>query len=254
MSKQLQVDLEKGTVRDQEKGITYSLGSQEAFSLLSKAWIRSGWDNKYVYGFSWLGRPIIQLPEDIIRIQELLFRVQPTLVIETGVAHGGSLTLYASICKALGKGRVVGVDVDIRHHNRKAIEGHLLSPFITLIEGSSTDQEVVEKVKNEVGPSDTVLVCLDSCHTYAHVRAELEAYAPLVTSGSYLVVMDGIMESLVGAPRSQKDWEWNNPKRAAEAFLEDHPEFVMEEPQFPFNEGNVQDRITYWPAGFLKRY
>ena len=156
-------------------------GTAEAFSVISKAWLRSGWDNKYVYSFAWMGRPVIQLPEDMLRIQEVIYQVKPDVLIETGIAHGGSLIFYASLFKAMGKGRVVGVDIEIRPHNRAAIEAHELSSYLTLIEGSSTAPDIVEQVKAQIKPGDTVMVVLDSCHSKEHVLGELEAYAPLVT-------------------------------------------------------------------------
>jgi cephalosporin hydroxylase len=232
---------------------TYPLQSREAFRHISKAWIRCGWDTKYVYSFSWMGRPIIQLPEDMIRIQEVIYRVRPDVVIETGIAHGGSLIFYASLFKAMGKGRVVGIDVEIRPHNRRAIEAHEMKPLITLIEGSSVAPPVVETVRAQIRPGETVLVLLDSNHTKGHVLAELDAYGPLVTPGSYIVATDGIMKQVVGAPRTAPDWSWNNPLDAAQEFAARHPEFVLEEPRFPFNEGLIEERVTYWPQGFLRR-
>jgi len=229
------------------------IGSPEAFQLLSELWLRSGWDTKYVYGFTWLGRPIIQLPEDIVRIQEVIYKVHPDVIVETGVAHGGSLVLYASLCKAMGKGRVIGIDIEIRPHNRRAIESHFLFPYITLIEGNSVDSGVTEQVKALIDPGESVLVLLDSCHTKAHVLAELEAYAPLVSVNSYIVAADGIMEQVVGAPRTQPDWAWNNPKQAALEFVQHNPNFIIEDPAFPFNEGLVNGRVTYWPSGYIKR-
>jgi cephalosporin hydroxylase len=231
----------------------YGMDTAEAFGAISRAWLRCGWDTKYVYGFTWLGRPIIQLPEDVIRLQELIYLVQPDVIIETGVAHGGSLIFYASLCKALGRGRVIGIDIEIRPHNRKAIEDHSLFPFITLIEGSSVDHAVVETVKAQVRPGEKVIVFLDACHTKEHVLAELYAYAPLVSRDSYIVAMDGIMEQVVGAPRTQPDWSWNNPRRAAREFVEANPQFVIEESASLFNEGAVKERITYWPDGLIKR-
>jgi cephalosporin hydroxylase len=231
----------------------YDIGSKEAFHILSRLWLRSGWDAKYVYSFTWLGRPIIQLPEDLMRIQEVIWMVKPDVIIETGIAHGGSLIFYATLCKAMERGRVIGVDIEIRPHNRKAIESHQLFPLITLIEGDSVDPAVVNQVKAQVRPGEIALVLLDSCHEKEHVLAELKAYAPLVTQGSYIVAMDGIKEQLVGAPRSQQDWSWNNPKRAALEFVENNPEFIIEEPLFLFNEGNISERVTYWPSGFIKR-
>ena len=233
--------------------VSHSLASAEGFKVVSDAWVRCGWDAKYVYSFSWMGRPIIQLPDDMVRIQEVIYAVKPDVIIETGVAHGGSLIFYASLCKAMGRGRIVGIDIEIRPHNRAAIEAHEMFPLITLIEGSSIDPTVVAEAEGHVGPGETVLVLLDSNHTKAHVLAELEAYAPMVTPGSYIVATDGIMGHVVGAPRTQPGWAWDNPEAAAKAFVADHPEFVIEEPAFPFNEGTVADRVTYWPSGFIRR-
>jgi cephalosporin hydroxylase len=249
------VDLEQSLVRVEEEGhsAVYKLDTPEAFSLISRIWLRAGWDNKYVYSFTWLGRPIIQLPDDMVRLQEVIYTVRPDVIVETGVAHGGSLIFYASLCKALDSGRVIGIDIEIRPHNREAIEEHPLFPFITLIEGSSIDQEVVAEVTSQVQPGEQVLVLLDSCHSKEHVLAELEAYAPLVTPDSYIVAMDGIMGEVIGAPRTQPDWAWNNPKQAALEFVESNPDFRIEEPVFAFNEGNVSERVTYWPSAFIKR-
>lgn len=249
------IDPEKGQVTvDAGDGVrTYGLSTPEAFAVISKVWLRAGWDTKYVYSFTWQGRPIIQLPDDLVRIQEVIFAVAPDVIIETGVAHGGSLVFYAGLCKIMGKGRVIGVDVEIRPHNRAAIEAHPLFPFITLIEGSSVSDDVVKEVRSHVQDDDTVLVTLDSNHTKDHVLAELRSYGPLVTSGSYIVAMDGIMGDLVGAPRSGPDWGWNNPTEAARAFVQEDDDFVLEEPPWPFNEGTVDERVTYWPDGFLRR-
>jgi cephalosporin hydroxylase len=249
------VDLQRGTVKV-ENGtgvLEYPIGSPEAFSLLSEAWLRSGWDNKYVYSFTWLGRPIIQLPEDMFRIQELIYRVKPDVLVETGVAHGGSLAFYATLFHAMGRGRVIGVDIEIRPHNRKAIEAHDLSKYISLVEGGSTDDRTVEQVRRQLQPNDRVLVVLDSNHTKDHVLAELRTYSPMVTPGSYIVSCDGIMSKLMGAPRSQKDWGWNNPREAVREFLMHTGDFVLEEPAFPFNEGSIRERVTYWPDAFLRR-
>lgn len=229
------------------------MGSPEAFSLLSQLWLRAGWDAKYVYGFTWMGRPVIQLPEDMFRIQEVIHQVRPTLIIETGVAHGGSLIFYASLFEAMGEGRVVGVDIEIRPHNRRAIEEHAMAKRITLVEGSSIDPAIVQTVWGQIQPEDRVLVVLDSCHTKAHVLAELQAYAPMVSVGCYILAADGIMKDLVGAPRSQADWATNNPEAAAREFVAGHPEFVAEEPHRPFNEGSVETPVTYWPGGWLRR-
>lgn len=231
----------------------YDMASPEAFEIVSDAWLRVGWDTKHVYSFSWFGRPVIQLPEDMIRTQEVVWAVQPDVIIETGVAHGGSLVFYASLCRAMGKGRVIGIDIEIRPHNRAAIEAHPLFPLITLIEGSSVERTTIDAVHALVRPTDTVLVLLDSNHTKQHVLEELRAYAPLVSVGSYIVATDGIMEMVCGAPRTRPEWTWDNPKAAAEAFVAESPDFALEEPEFPFNEGLVRKRVTYWPNAFIKR-
>jgi cephalosporin hydroxylase len=250
------IDMENGSVSDESEGKseTFPIGSPQAFELLSKIWLRSGWDAKYVYGFSWLGRPIIQLPEDMIRIQEVIYRVKPDFIIETGIAHGGSLIFYASICKALGYGRIIGIDIEIRPPNRKAIEEHELFPYITLIEGDSTSPAVINQVRSIITPNEKVLIMLDSNHTKKHVLSELNAYSPLVSIDSYIIASDGIMKDLAGAPRSNPDWADNNPFYAAQVFQKSHPEFAIETPLWPFNETNsLTENVTYWPGAWLKR-
>lgn len=247
----IQIDTEKGIVS--KDGNNVSISSPEAFKIISDVWLRSGWDTKYVYSFAWMGRPVIQLPEDMIRIQEIIFNIKPDIIIETGVAHGGSLIFYATLCKAMEKGRVVGIDIEIRPHNRQAIEDHFLFPYITLVEGSSIDQGIVNDVKTHISQDDKVLILLDSNHTYSHVLSELRAYSNMVSIGSYIVATDGIMEYVVGAPRTNPDWDINNPKKAAEQFVKENPDFIIEEPVFPFNESVITERITYWPSAFIKR-
>lgn len=229
------------------------IGSPEGFAVLSKLWLRSGWDNKYVYGFSWMGRPMIQLPEDIIRVQELIYEIKPDVLIETGVAHGGSLIFYASLLKAIGHGRVIGIDIEIRPHNRKAIEAHEMSDLIELVEGSSISPNVVANVASKVKDGETGLVILDSNHSRAHVLEELRKYSSFVKSGSYIVVCDGIMQDVVGAPRTQPDWAIDNPQSAVSDFLAECDNFELVEPIFPFNEGNITQRVTYWPNAYLRR-
>ncbi|MCV7298524.1 cephalosporin hydroxylase family protein [Mycobacterium barrassiae] len=240
-------------VRDGEQEVRHSLSSAEGFGAVSRAWIRAGWDTKYVYSFAWMGRPIIQLPEDMIRLQEVIWNLKPDVLIETGVAHGGSLIFYASLFEAMGKGRVIGIDIEIRLHNREAIEAHPMKKRIELLEGSSTAPHIVDQVKALVKQGETVLVVLDSNHTKGHVLDELRAYAPLVSVGSYIVATDGVMEQVKGGPRTGDDWDWNNPKAAAHAFVAENERFTIEEPTFPFNEGVVTERVTYWPDAFIKR-
>jgi cephalosporin hydroxylase len=238
---------------DERHGQVMAMDTPEAFEAVSAAWLRCGWDVKYVYGFTWMGRPIIQLPEDMIRIQELIWRLKPDVVVETGVAHGGSLVFYASLFSAMQRGRVIGVDIEIRPHNRAAIEAHPMASRITLVEGSSIAAATVAAVRAQIRPGETVLVILDSNHSRDHVAAELFLYAPLVSENSYIVACDGIMAQVAGAPRTAPDWTWNNPLSAVADFLSRSPDFVAEEPAFAFNEGRVRDRVTYWPKCFLKR-
>lgn len=247
----IEIDTEAGVmVLDGESRPLYSDAS---FRALSDIWVKLGWNQKYPYTFSWLGRPIIQLPEDMIRYQEVVARLKPDVIVETGVAHGGSAIFSASLCRLLGNGRVVAVDIEIRPHNRRAIEAHPLTDLVTLIEGSSTARATVEAVKAQIRERDSVLVVLDSNHSYAHVRDELEAYAPLVTAGSYIVATDGIMRDLTDVPRGAPGWERDNPAEAARAFAAAHPEFVIEQPAWPFNESTLADNVTHWPDAWLRR-
>lgn len=240
--------LEQGTLKER-----IPLYSKRAFELISHEWLRIGWNQKYPYSFSWMGRPIIQIPEDIVRTQEVLYRVKPDVLIETGVAHGGSLIFYASLFKAMERGRVVGVDIEIRPHNRTAIEAHEMSSRITLIEGSSTAPETVKRVTSLVRPNETVMVILDSNHTKQHVADELEAYCRLVTKGSYIVATDGSMKDLHDVPRGNPEWTWDHPTAAAAEFAAAHPEFVLEQPAWPFNESELRENITHWPGAWLRR-
>ncbi len=229
------------------------LYSPEAFELISEQWVRVGWNQKYPYTFSWLGVPIIQLPEDLMRVQEVIHRVKPDVIIETGVAHGGSLIFYATLCKVFDKGRVIGLDIEIRHQNQRAIQSHPLSPLITLIEGDSVDAQIVSRVQSLIRPEEKVLVILDSCHTKSHVRAELEAYNGMVTPGSYIVATDGIMRDLHDVPRGHSAWKHDHPTAAAEEFAKAHPEFILEQPVWPFNESPLHRNVTHWPGAWLRR-
>jgi cephalosporin hydroxylase len=251
----ISIDLEKGliTVEAAGRSTTHALGSPEGFKILSAAWVRAGWDAKYVYSFTWMGRPVIQLPEDLVRVQEAIYRLRPTVIVETGVAHGGSLVFYASLFKAMGQGRVIGIDIEIRPHNRRAIEEHELAPVITLVEGSSTAPNVVRDVRAMLRQDDRVFVMLDSNHSKEHVLAELKAYADLVTPGSYMVAADGIMADLGAAPRTKPDWTWNNPRAAVEEFMRERPDFSLAPPPFAFNEGVVDAPISYWSGGWLRK-
>jgi len=230
-----------------------ALYSKEAFEALSTQWLRLGWSLGYYTNLSWLGTPIQQLPEDLIRVQEVIHRLRPDVIVETGVLFGGSLVYYASLCRLVGRGRVIGIDVAIRPEARRAVSSSPLSPLITLLEGSSTDPAIVERVRRAIRPGETVLVLLDSDHSKAHVAAELEAYHPLVTPGSYLVVADGIMADLGDVPGGDPAWAGDHPGAAAAEFAARHPEFALEQPAWPTRAGALAANVTYWPGGWLRR-
>jgi cephalosporin hydroxylase len=251
----LTIDTETAMLTIEEEGLERRLNlySDEAFEVISRQWVRVGWNQKYQYTFAWMGRPVIQLPEDLIRVQEVVYRIRPDVIVETGIAHGGSLIFYSAVCKAIGKGKIIGVDVEIRPHNRAAIEAHELFDRITLIEGNSTDPETISRVKAEIASVQTVLVILDSNHSKDHVLQELESYAGLVSIGSYIVATDGIMSDLSDLPRGKKNWATDNPSSAAREFAAKHSDFVIEQPAWTFNESTLAKNITHWPAGWLKR-
>jgi cephalosporin hydroxylase len=243
-----------------DDGSVVKLYSKEGFKAISDLWLTIGWDQKYLYSFSWMGRPIIQNPEDMIRMQEVIYSIKPDYIIETGIAHGGSLVYYASLLHTMGNGRVVGVDIEIRPHNRKKIEDHKLFDLIDLVEGSSTDTSILKQVDNIVGNDKKIIVILDSAHDYNHVLNELKLYSKFVSKGSYIVVTDGSQEYLHKTPRAKRDypvyvdtWEKNNPKKAAEKFVSENQNFEIVEPKFIFNEGNIDFRVTHWPSAFVRR-
>lgn len=204
---------------------------------------------KYSYNFSWLGRPVIQYPQDLMALQEIIWRIKPDVIVETGIAHGGSIIFYATMLELLGgPGRVVGIDVDIRAHNRAAIEQHPLYHRITMIEGSSVDEDVISQTRALTAGRETVMVCLDSNHTYEHVLQELRLYSPLVTPGSYLVVFDGIIEDMPEEYITDRPWgRGNNPLTAIQQFLLEQPDFQ------PDQAIESQLLITAAPMGYLRR-
>jgi len=217
-------------------------------SRLTREWFAASSRHEYAYHFKWLGRPIIQFPQDIVALQEIIWKVRPDLIIETGIARGGSLIFSASMLELLGSdGRVVGVDIDIREHNRIEIEQHLLFPRIKMIQGSSVDPEVFRQVEREAEASVRVLVVLDSNHTHEHVARELQLYAPLVTKDSYLIVFDTIIEDMPADFSAGRAWgKGNNPKTAVREFLKSTDRFVIDE------EYNGKLLITVAPDGYLR--
>lgn len=226
------------------------LYTKAGFEALTKDWLKAGWELKIPYTYSWMGFPILQIPDDMVRMQEVIFRLRPEIIVETGVAHGGSMVFYASLCRLMGTGRVIGVEKGLRC--REAVEASPVGSLITLIEGSSTSPEIVDAVWQQcVGRR--VLFILDSDHSRAHVAAELEAYHGLIQPGMYIVAADGNMEDLAEVPRGNPAWKWDNPQQAALEFVRTHPEFTIEQPEWPFNESELDSNVTYWPNAWLKR-
>ncbi len=224
-----------------------SLKHDEAFRAASIDWMRRSLPHRYSYNFRWMGRPIIQYPQDMIAMQEIVWNVRPDLIVETGIAHGGSLVYYASLCELIGHGTVLGVDIDIRSHNRAAIEAHPMAKRISMIEGSSIDPDIVRRV-HEAARDSRVLVVLDSMHTHDHVVAELDAYAGLVSVGSYCVVYDTVVEDLPAGLYPDRPWDvGNNPKTAVTEFLQRDDRFEI--------DADIEARlqITVGPGGYLRR-
>ena len=215
----------------------HALDTPEAFEAVSAAWLRCGWDVKYVYGFTWMGRPVIQLPEDMIRIQEVIWRLRPDVIVETGVAHGGSLIFYASLFEAMGHGRVIGVDIDIREHNRAAIEAHPLAPRITLIEGSSTAPARWPRCGTASRRANACWWCsipTTAARTSRRNSISMRRWCRRAPTSSPATAS---WRELAGAPRSRPTGPGTTRSRAVDAFLARNPDFVLEEPGFPFNEG-----------------
>lgn len=215
---------------------------------VSSELFRRSFEHRYSYNFSWMGRPIIQYPQDIMAMQELIWSVKPDLIVETGIAHGGSLVFYASMLELLGDdGIVLGVDVDIRPHNRIAIEEHPMARRIRMIEGSSIDPSIVAQVSEIAAGRKKVLVALDSNHTHEHVLRELELYSPYVTEGSYLVVFDTVVEDLPESTFPDRPWgPGDNPKTAVRQFLRDNDRFVID------NQVDHKLLLTVSPDGYLR--
>lgn len=221
----------------------------EHLDALSREWLVEATRARYAHNFTWLGRPVVQLPQDLIAMQEIVYRVRPDLIVETGIAQGGSLIFYASLLElcAIDEGRVVGIDVDIRAHNRVAIEAHPMNRRITMLEGSSTDPAVVERVRALAADRARVLVALDSNHTHAHVLAELELYAPLVRAGSYLVVFDTAVADVPKDLFPDRPWgPGDNPRTAVQEFLRRNTRFEVDRA--------IDQRLslTVAPGGYLR--
>lgn len=224
-----------------------SYGTNEELKAAAQRFNEVSNRDRYSYNFSWMGRPIIQYPQDMVKMQELIWSIQPDILIETGIAHGGSLIYYASIMELIGKGEVLGIDIDIREHNRREIEAHPMAKRISMIQGSAVDERIAQQVRERAAGKQTVMVCLDSNHTHEHVLRELELYAPLTTVGSYCVVFDTIVEDM---PAKMYDRPWDvgdNPKTAVWEYLKAHPEFEIDKAI------DNQLLISVAPDGYLKR-
>jgi cephalosporin hydroxylase len=232
---------------------TCNLFSRAAFETLSREWVKVGWSLRYYHNFSWFGHAVLQLPEDLVRLQEVVYRVQPDVIIETGVFRGGSLMFHATLCQALGRGRVIGIDRQIDAAQRESIQGHLRGSRISLVEGDSASPEVVSRVAQMIRPGESVLVILDSAHTKEHVARELECYSRFVTPGSYIIATDGIMRELADVPGGQPEWVSDNPVAAANEFAARHPEFRQQQPAWLFHAGELTENVTYWPGAWLER-
>jgi cephalosporin hydroxylase len=240
----------KEQFEEQKKLNITALGENKSLKQTALNFMHDSSNNKYTYNFTWLGRPIIQFPQDMIALQEIIWSVKPDLIIETGIAHGGSLIFSASILELLGNdSHVLGIDIDIRDHNRIEIEKHPLAKRITMIEGSSVDELIVKKVHDFASGKMNIMVILDSNHTHEHVLQEILAYSSLVSVGSYLIVFD------TGVEDFPEDFNWgirswgkgNNPKTAVWEFLKTHDEFEIDD--------SIHNKllITASPDGYLRR-
>jgi cephalosporin hydroxylase len=225
-----------------------AMARDSAFRALTREWFTASCWHRYSYHFTWLGLPVIQYPQDLMAMQEIVWRTRPQLIVETGIARGGSLVFFASMLEMIGPaGRVVGIDVEIRSHNRAAIESHRLAKRITLLDGSSTDVAIVEQVRAIAGTSPSTLVVLDSNHTHRHVSRELELYSPLVRKGGYLIVMDTVVEDLPDELFSDRPWKrGDSPRTAVQAFLNSNDRFQVDE--------DIENKLllTVAPGGYLK--
>jgi len=233
---------------EKRKGKMINLMNKDKKMLkLSRDWFDRAFSSEYSYNFSWLGRTIIQFPQDMIAIQEIIWKTKPDLIIETGIAHGGSLIFSASILELIGKGKVVGIDIDIRKHNRKEIEKHPLKKRIIMLEGSSLDENILKKVKKLAQNKTRILLFLDSFHTHDHVLQELEMYSSLVKKEGYIVVFDTLVEFSKNISFQNKPWgKGNNPHTAVKKFLSQNKRFKIDK------EIEKKLLITSCPDGFLK--
>jgi cephalosporin hydroxylase len=252
----LQIDTRAGTLavlHDDGRSQDLPLYSDEGLRLVSGVWLKQEWNQLHWQSFSWFGLPIWQLPEDLLRLQEVLVQLQPDLIIETGINRGGSTLFFASLCRLLGRGRVISVDISIPAELRQRIDASPFAELITLVEGDSTASGTVQRVHELAAGAQRVFVFLDSDHSCAHVRRELDAYAELVSPGSWIVATDGVMQDLADTPWGRPEWVEDNPAAAAREFAADDPRFVIHRPPALYGEEHVVPELTYWPDAWLQR-
>jgi len=245
-------DIKKITVFRENKSNFFNLYSSKAFKIISNFWLEYIWNQKYTYRFTWLGFPIIQLPDDIINIQELIFKERPDYVVETGVAHGGSIIFYASLLKILNKGKVIGIEKEFKKKNLDKLKKNFLKKYFELIESDSTNKDLIRKLKRRLD-GKKVIIILDSNHSYHHVFKELNLYSEIIKKGSYIIVTDGIIDVMKFAPRRIKYQKNYGPLKAINEFLLENNKFKKIQPINLFNESKVFKNISHWPDGWLKK-
>lgn len=251
----LLVDTEAAEIAilDGDRPVVMPLYSAAALECLSRVWLRVQWTQRQWCSFSWMGMPIWQLPDDLMRLQEVVLEVAPDVILETGLNRGGSAVFLASLCSLAGRGRVVSIEASIDPAVRRAIEAHPLGDRISLIEGDSAAATTAAQARRMIDRGERVFVVLDSDHSRAHVAAELDLYAPLVSVGSYIVACDGVMELLADTPHGKPAWQSDNPAAASRAFAASHPEFELARPRARCGEEYVIEGHTYWPDAWLRR-
>jgi len=233
---------------EERKAEIEKMGKDDSFRLLSRKWLEYSVRQKYSYNFKWMGRPVIQYPQDLVALQEIIWQTRPDFIIETGIAHGGSLIFHASILELLGgEGKVLGIDIDIRSHNKREIENHPMYKRISMLEGSSIDKDIIAQVYKQAEKKKSIMVILDSLHTHDHVLEELKLYSPLVHKNNYLVVLDTLIEFMPADAYPDRPWgPGNNPSSATQEFLQNNKRFVVDKA--------LADKIqiTVSPDGYLK--
>jgi cephalosporin hydroxylase len=248
------IDTEAQVLQIAENGEAkeHSLFSPEAFRILSRQWLALGWNLGHWSTLSWMGRQLLQFPDDVLRLAELLWTLRPVVIVETGVYDGGSTLLFASLCRLYGGGRVISVESEFRPGVREAIQQGA-GEWVTLIAGDSASPETAQNVRRNIRIADRVCVFLDSAHTTHHVAAELRLFSPLVSPGCYLIVADSILSELAHTPQGDRTWSWDHPTAAVDEFLAGHPDFSRERPPGLFRAGVDFTELSYFPSTWLRR-